>query len=121
MYYKGFNQAGTINITELDDGLVSTSEEPKFIRAVLINVSAYEGNVVEGWIGNLLVVEVYDNVFDTIEDLGAANFPYSTTKLGRLPIELIIPPGQIFKIGIRCGGIASDIVGAYEYDISQGT
>ena len=119
MYYQGYSRAGTINTTELDGGLVSTDEEPKHIRAVLINVTAYEGNVIEGWIGNLRVLEVYDNVFDTIEDLGAANFPYSTTKIGRLPVELDIKPGQIFKIGIRCGGTASTIVGAYEYDIKS--
>lgn len=117
MKYQGFNRTGTINATELDGGLVSTKEEPKHIRAILINVSAYELNVVEGWIGNERVLEVYDNVFDTIEDLGAANFPYSTSKIGRLPIEIDIPVGQAFKLGIRCGGTASNIVGAYEYEV----
>jgi len=116
MKYKGFNQAGTINTTELDDGLQSTAKSPKRIRAVLINVSAYEGNVLEGWIGNERVLEIYDNVLDTIEDLGAANFPYSTSKLGRIPIEIDVEIGQKFQIEIRCGGTASDIVGAYEYE-----
>jgi len=116
MYYQGYNRTGTINTTELDAGLVSTDTEPKTIKEILINVSAYEGNVVEGWIGNKRVLEVYDNVFDTIEDLGAANFPYSTSKIGKLEINLTIPVGQIFKIGIRCGGTASDIVGAYAWE-----
>ncbi|GAG22054.1 unnamed protein product, partial [marine sediment metagenome] len=51
-YYKAYAVAGTINITELDAGLVSETEEPKRIEAILINISAYEGNMVEGWIGN---------------------------------------------------------------------
>lgn len=117
MYYKSYAVAGVINVTTLDAGLVSETDEPKRIEAILINLSAYEGNTVEGWIGNKRVLEIREEVFDTEEDLGAANFPYSTNKIGRLPIELDIPPGQIFKIGINCGGTASDIRGAYEYTL----
>ncbi|MBA7548029.1 hypothetical protein ES705_40475 [subsurface metagenome] len=117
MYYKAFAVTGVINVTTLDDGLVSLVEEERHIDAILINVSAYEGNMVEGWIGTRRVLEIRDEVFDTEEDLGAANFPYSTSKIGRLPVDQDIPKGQIFKIGINCGGVASDIRGAYEYTI----
>jgi len=117
MYYKSFNVVGVINITTLDDGLVSEVGEQKHIDAIIINVSTYEGNTVEGWIGNKRVLEVRDEVFDTEEDLGAANFPYSTNKINRLPVDLDIAAGQIFKIGINCGGVASNVRGAYEYTL----
>jgi hypothetical protein len=39
----------------------------------------------------------------------------SSTKIIRLPVEMDIPAGQIFKIGIRSGAVANDICGAYEY------
>jgi len=115
MKYQGFTVTGGINALVSDGGLVSTEKEPKRINAILICVTAYESNIVEGWIGNEMVLEIYDNVLDTIEDLGAANFPYSTSKMGRVPIELDIPVGQSFIIGIRSGGTASSIEGSYEW------
>lgn len=118
MYYKAFAVVGVINTTQTDDGLVSEVNEPKRIEAILINVSAYEGNMVEGWIGNKRVLECRDEVFDTEEDTAAVNLPYSTTKIGRLPIDLEIPPGEIFKVAIRSGAVASDLRGAYEYTLT---
>lgn len=118
MYYKGFTVTGIANVTTLDGGLESTQVEPKRVLAILICVTAYESNVIEGWIGNKRVLEIYDNVLDTIEDLGAANFPYSTSKMGRVPVELDIPPGNTFKIGVNCGAVLSSIEGAYEWEPS---
>lgn len=115
MYYQGFTVTGIADTTVLDGGLVSTVEEPKRINSILICVTAYESNIIEGWIGNRRVLEIYDNVLDTIEDLGAANFPYSTSKKGEIFVDLEIPAGQIFKIGVRSGGVLSSIEGAYAW------
>lgn len=117
MYYKELQITGVINVTTLDEGLVSLTEEPKKILAVLINLSAHEGNVVEGWIGTERVLAIYDYVLDTQELTGADTFPFSTIKINRIPVDLPIPPGQTFKIGVRCGATANDIYGAYEYDL----
>ena len=118
MYYQELQVDGVINVTTLDEGLVSLSDEPKKITAVLINSSAHEGNVIEGWIGTERVLAIYDYCLDTQEETAGATAPLSQNKLGRLPVDLDIPPGQIFKIGIRCGGTASDLYGAYEYEIT---
>lgn len=117
MFYKGFAVTGVINVTTLDDGLVSLVEEKKKIRAVIISSSAWEGNVIEGWIGNSRVLEIYDYCIDTQEETAGATAPLSQNKISRLPLDLDIPPGQIFKIGINCGATASDLYGSYEYDI----
>lgn len=118
MYYKELQVDGTINVTELDEGLVSLTEEPKTIRAVLINLSAHEGNVLEGWIGTERVLAIYDYCLDTQEETAVATAPLSQNKINRIPVGLPIPPGQTFKIGIRCGAVANDVYGAYEYDIT---
>lgn len=115
MKYQGFTVTGVANTTVLDAGLVSTVEEPRKIHSVLLCVTAYESNVIEGWIGNERVMEIYDNVLDTIEDLGAANFPYSTSKKGEIILDLDITPGQIFKIGVRSGAVLSSIEGSYAW------
>jgi len=115
MYYKAFTVTGVVNITTLDGGLVSLVEQPVKIDAVLINLDTTEGNVVEGWIGTERILEIYDYVLDTQEETAAATAPLSQKKMGRIPIEMEIPPGAIFEIGIRCGAVANDLYGAYEY------
>ncbi len=115
MYYKAFSVTGVVNSTVLDAGLVSLVVAPVRIDAILITVQDWQGNNVEGWIGNERILEIPDYIIDSDADLGAANFPVSTTKLIRIPIEHDIPAGQIFKIGILCGATAANIFGSYEY------
>ncbi len=115
MYYKAFTVTGVINTTTLDAGLVSLVEQPVKVDAVLINCDSHEGNVIEGWIGTERVLEIYDYVLDTQEETAGATAPFSTKKMGRIPINMEISPGQIFKIGVRCGAAANDLYGAYEY------
>lgn len=115
MDYQKFTATGVINTTVLDAGLYSTVEEPKRIDAVLLNISSHIGNTIEGWIGNERVLEVPDYIANT-NALGAATLAFaSTTKIVRLPIEKDIPPGQIFKIGVKSGAVANNLDGAYEY------
>jgi len=108
---------GVINVTTLDGGLVSLVEEPKKIRAIIINTDTTEGNIIEGWIGTNRVLAIYDYCLDTQELCAADTPPHSTTKISRLPVDIDIPPGQTFKIGVNCGAVANDLYGAYEYDI----
>lgn len=114
MYYKGFHVNALANVTTLDAGLVSLVEAPVHINAVIINTSAYEGNVIEGWIGNKRVLEIYDFNLDTQEE-AVAFTGLSVNKIGRLPIDEDIPPGQTFKIGSNCGAVGHHLYGAYEY------
>lgn len=117
MFYQSFTVVGVINVTTLDAGLVSLVEEPKKIRAILINTDTTEGNLIEGWIGNRRVFSGYDYLFDTQEETAGATAPLSQNKINRIPLDLDIPPGQIFKIGINCGAVANDLFGSYEYDL----
>lgn len=115
MYYKAYTVVGVVNITTLDGGLVSLVDDPVIIDAVIINVDTYEGNVIEGWIGTERVLEIYDYCLDTQDETAGATAPYSNTKMGRIPVNIPVPAGQIFKIGVRCGAVANDLFGAYEY------
>lgn len=115
MFYKGFKVTGVDNDTKLDSGLTSLVEVPVHVNAILINVAAHEGNVIECWIGTKRVVEVYDYVLDTQETTATDLGPFSTNKIVRLPVDMDVPAGQIFKVGIRSGTTKSDIYGAYEY------
>lgn len=118
MYYQGFHVVGVINTSTLDAGLFSTAAEPKHIDAVLVDVSAYNGNIIEGWIGNERVMAVPDYIFSTRLAFGAANAYASTAKVTRLPINLDIPAGQVFKIGVNAGAAADALDGSYEYTVT---
>ncbi len=113
MYYKAFDVQGVVNVTESDAGLVSLVEEPYHINAILITADAWEGNILEGWIGTERVLEIPDYLLDTQQEAAVAGV--STSKINRIPIDIDIPAGQIFKVAIRCGAAASRIYGSYEY------
>lgn len=114
MFYKGFAVTGVANTTTFDSGLISTVDEPKKIRAIIISVSKWRNNILEGWIETNRILEIRDFVLNTSDDIGGA--PASTNKLLRIPVDEDIKPGSIFKIAINCGSTATDIVGAYEYE-----
>ena len=113
MYYKSFDVQGLVNVTTYDAGLVSLVEEPYHINAILITQDEPQDNILEGWIGTERVLEIPDYLLDQLA--GLANAPRSTNKINRIPVDLDIPPGQIFKTAIRCGAAPSRIYGAYEY------
>ena len=118
MLYKAFSVTGEANKTIFDSGLISSIEEPKKIRAVIINVSEYRGNNLEGWIETVRILEINDLVLNTSSEYGGANAFQSTNKLLRIPIDEIIKPGLIFKIAINCGATETHIAGAYEYELT---
>lgn len=115
MYYKSFTVTGTENKEKLDGGLTSVVEVPVHVNAIIINVSTHKGNLVQCWIGTTKVLEVYDYSLDTQEATATDLGPFSTQKIGRLPVDLDVPAGEIFKAGISCGTTASIIYGSYEY------
>jgi len=119
MKYQAFNVDGVANDTVYDGGLYSTAEQPIKIQAIIVSVDNYQGNIVEGWIGNERILEIPDYNFDTY-DVAAADTPYpSTTKIIRLPIDENIPAGERFRVAVRCGAATTDLDGTYEYVISS--
>lgn len=112
MLYKSFSVTGVANKTTFDDGLISSVEEPKKIRAVIITVSKYRSNIVEGWIETNRLLDIYDYVLNSLDDTTGVN------PITRIPIDEIIKPGMIFKIAINCGATPTNIHGAYEYELT---
>ncbi len=118
MLYKSFSVTGVANKTTFDSGLISSVEEPKKIRAVLITVSKYKGNILEGWIETKRILDIYDYVLSSSDYSGNLSACSGSNKIIRIPIEEVIKPGMIFKIAINCGASISDIHGAYEYELT---
>ncbi|MBA7642991.1 hypothetical protein ES703_50701 [subsurface metagenome] len=117
MFYKLFRVTGEANKTVFDGGLVSTVEEPKQIKAILINVTAYHSATIEGWIETNRILEIPDDVCNTSDTSGAITGVIANNKLIRIPIDEDISPGLAFKIAIRCATDIVSIDGSYEYEI----
>lgn len=116
MFYKLFRVTGEANKTIFDSGLISTVDEPKKIRAILINVTAYHASTIEGWIETNRILEIPDDVCNTFDTSLAITGVIASNKIIRIPIEENIPPGMIFKIAINCGTDVVSIDGSYEYE-----
>ena len=116
MLYKKFSVTGVANVTTLDSGLTSLVDEKYRLDHILLMVSEYQNNTVEGWIGNERVLEAPDYLFDTDDQFGDTNTPVSTTKISKVPVNIDIPEGSIFKIGMLCGANATDLFGCYAYE-----
>ncbi len=112
MLYKAFSVTGVANKTTSDDGLISSLDEPKKILAILITVSKYRANILEGWIETNRILSIYDYVLNSLDDSKGLN------PIVRIPIDEVIKPGMIFKIAINCGATATNIHGAYEYELT---
>ncbi len=116
MFYKVFRVTGLANKTIFDGGLISTVEEPKRLRAIIITVDTYNDNTIEGWIETNRILEIPDDCLSTKDYLIAASYFRPTDKMFRIPIEENIAPGMIFKIAIKCGAAVTSIDGSYEYE-----
>lgn len=116
-YYKYFKVTGVANSTVYDSGLSSSMEAPKRLLGVMVNVTAHKGNKIQGWLEREKVFELPDYLIDT-QEAGAVREDYkSFNKLNEIPVGVDMPVGTTFKTAIECGADATDIYGAYRYEI----
>lgn len=114
--YKDFAVTGTANDTEWAAKLTSSEAEPKKLLGLLLHVSGYAGNKIILDFELKRLATLYDYHFNTEADLGAANFPYSTSKLHFIELEKDIPLGHSVQVGLACGATKKNLFGAYVYD-----
>lgn len=116
--YQSFDVTGVSNTLTLDAGLTSTEQEQIRLVGVYLSVDEIVHNDVEGWISQTRHLQIDDAVLDTDEADGTPSYR-STTKVNYLEIGRDLSPGETFQIGIRCGGTATDVAGAYKFEITN--
>jgi hypothetical protein len=98
---------GVANKEVLGNGITSTEAEPKRINKVSITVSQRVGNWIRIYIERERLADIIDY-----------EFPLTTDTFRReIIFELNIPVGQTFKVGIACGGTASNLNVVYECEV----
>ena len=113
---KAFIITGEANKTIYDGGLSSSKESQKKLIEVQVNVSGYADNTFELWHERKQFITVPDKQLATDADLGAANFPYSTSKRLSIPVDRDIPIGEKIQAAISCGATAKNVQGTYVYE-----
>ncbi len=117
--YQAFTISGVANKQTFDAGIESNQAETKKLIALLVHVSGYAANFIQLYKGSEKIADVYDYHFDTLADLGAANFPQSTGKLQRIDLEIDLPLGQRIKACLECGATIKNLFGCYIYEVTD--
>ena len=113
---QALTAAGSANATVLDGGIASTEDEKIRLLGVHVSVDQLAGNTIEGWIGQTRHVEIYDYNVRTHAASGTNQYP-DTRAANYLPINRDLEVGKSFKLGIKCGATATDVFGAYEFEV----
>lgn len=116
-YFKYFKITGVASKTVYDDGLTSSTEAPKRLISVMVNIAAREGNKIQGWLEREKVHELPDHLIDTQEAVAADTPPMSVNCLNEIPVGVNMPVGTTFKEALESGAATSDLYGAYRYEI----
>lgn len=116
IWHQGFRITGVINSTTYDSGLESTEKEPKTLLSIMVQVSDYASDDIEGWIEKTKILSVPDKLIDT--DVASGTTQYrSGMRINEIPVNAELAIGERFKLAVKCGATAINIVGAYVYEV----
>jgi len=113
---QSLTAVGVANSTVLDGGITSTAQEKIRVVGFYITSDEQAGNIIEGWISQTRFQQIYDYNIDTIEASGTNQY-LSVSKVGYLKVDKELREGETFQVGVNCGGTATDIFGAYEFEV----
>lgn len=120
VYFQSIERDGTANTTEYDDGLESSTENPKRLLSIMAQVDTYEDDAyVEGWWEREKVFELPVYLIDTIGREGDAFANKSFNRMNEIEVGYDIPVGSTFMLAMRCGTNVVNFTGAYRYEIAK--
>lgn len=117
VYFKKIAIQGVANTTTFDEGLESSSENPKRLLSIIAQVGSYMGNDVEGWWEREKVFALRDSLIDTVQEGTSNKHAKSFNRLNEIEVGQDIPVGSTFKVAMKCAGSPDVFYGAYRYEI----
>ncbi len=118
-YFQNFRITGVANTITYDDGLKSTTAEPKRLIACHIQMNKHAGtddNDVQGYHERAKVFDIPEKLFPAeLAASAAPEQPEPTAKV--IPVDIDIPAGETFKVAVKCAATFVIVRGAYEYEI----
>lgn len=119
VYFQKIAITGVINVTTYDDGLQSSKENPKRLLSILVQVDAYQDNDLQGWAERERIFEIPDKLIDCPEEGSSNVTSKSFNRLNEIEVGQDLPAGTTFKLALKCGATANNLVGAYRYEIKE--
>jgi len=119
IYFQALDASAADGATDFDDGLRSTSENPKTLLSVLVvgTVLGLIGSMIQVWYEQEKIAELPIFLIDCLYASGQTE-PYSKNRLNEIEIGFDIPIGAVVKVAIKAVGGTQTIVGAYRYEIT---
>lgn len=118
-YFKLFRITGVVNTVTFDTpGLQSSTENPKTLKSIIVQVSGYADNDVQGHHEREKIFDLPDKCIDTDEEGSTDKISKSFNRINEIPVGLEMPAGTSFQVAIRCGATNKDLIGAYRYEIT---
>jgi len=118
VYFQSLTASATAGATVYDDGLRSTTENPKRLLSVLIQVTELPlvSSMLQLWYEKEKIAEIPLNLINSPK-AGEAQ-PYGRNMLNEVEVGFNIPIGAIVKAAVKAVGGTQTIIGAYRYEIS---
>lgn len=113
-----FRLTGVANQITYDAGLVSTETEKKRLLYIGIQTSGYANNDIQGYHERSRVFDVPDTLVDVELPTLNENTSKPGPRITQIEVGLDIPVGESFKVAIKCGATARNILGFYAYELS---
>lgn len=118
-YFQLIRITGGANSIKYDDGLKSTTAEPKRLIACHIQMNSWaatDDNEVQGYHERAKVFDIPEKMFpQRRNNLNEEALSEPTSKV--IPVDLDIPAGESFKVALKCAASNVDLRGMYEYEI----
>lgn len=118
-YFQLFRITGVANTITYDDGLKSSEAEKKRLIACHVQMDFYaatDDNEVQGYHERAKVFDIPEKL---IPSEAVADTASNTSEPRSKPIlvDLDIPPGDTFKVALKCAATLTKLRGAYEFEI----
>lgn len=118
-YLQALKATAVAGATTHDVGLRSTSENPKRLLSVLIQVKELprDDSMLQLWYEKEKIAEIPLTLLDS--PFVVLTPPYSVNRLNEIEVGFDIPIGALVSAAVKAVGGTQTIVGAYRYEISK--
>ena len=120
VYFQKASATAAAGATGYDDGLRSTSENPKRLLSVICQVQEEPrsaDSMLQIWYEQELICEIPTKCLDSCDELGVTQ--WSTNRLNEVEVGFDIPVGAVVKLAVKAVDFTQTIIGAYRYEISK--
>lgn len=118
-YFQAFDVEAADGATEYDTGLRSTTENPKTLLSVLVQVKELplEDSMLQIWHEQEKISEIPLVLLDSPYASGQTE-PFSKNRLNEVEVGFAIPIGAVVKVASKAVGGTQTIRGSYRYEIT---